>query len=177
MSNRKYHYFVEGETEKKLINEFKKEMTLIQSGSVNVFNIVEKRIPNSMITNLSSNTTVILLFDTDTKKTDILNENIVKLKKSRNVKTVWLVMQVEDLEDELIRSTDVKEIKTLIGCRSNSDFKRDFLKEKRLMAKLYGHNFDIKKMWVTKPSKEYDAFQNDADKIKLQARLRKSNRA
>ena len=167
MSSRRYQYLVEGETEKKLINELKKELTMIQPGSVNVFNAVEQRIPNAMITSLSSNTIIILVFDTDTKKTDILTENIVKLKRSRNVKDIWLVMQVETLEDELIRSTDVKEIKTLIGCRSNSDFKRDMLKEKRLMAKLYEHSFDLKKMWVTEPGKEYDAFHNDGKRIKF----------
>ena len=39
--------------------------------------------------------------------------------------------------------------------------------EKRLMKKLYDHNFDLEKMWVTKPSKEYDLFHNDGEKIKL----------
>jgi len=41
------------------------------------------------------------------------------------------------------------------------------LKEKRLMIKLYDHNFDLEKMWVTKPSMEYDHFHNDGEKIKL----------
>jgi len=167
ISNRRYQYFVEGETEKKLINELKKEVTLIRSGAVNVFNAVEQHLTNAMLTNLSSNTIVVLVFDTDKKKTDILKENITRLRQSKNVKDVWLVMQVENLEDELIRSTDVKEIKSLIGSRSNGDFKRDMLKEKRLMIKLYDHNFDLEKMWVTKPSMEYDHFHNDGEKIKL----------
>jgi exoribonuclease II len=75
-------------------------------------------------------------------------------------------MQVKDLEDELIRSTDVKRIKDLIGCRSDSDFKRDFLKEKRLIAKLREHSFDIDKMWVTTPSEEYTEFQSAGERIK-----------
>ena len=164
--NRKYQYLVEGETEKKLITELKKEGGYILSGAVNHFNVVEHRLTNAMVANLSSNTIVILVFDTDKGKTDILKDNISKLKKSRNVRDVWCVMQVKDLEDELIRSTDVKRIKDLIGCRSDSDFKRDFLKEKRLIAKLREHSFDIEKMWVTSPSEEYTEFQSAGERIK-----------
>ena len=166
-SNRKYHYFVEGETEKKLIEELKKERTLILSGTVNVFNVIEKRFTNAIITSLQNNTIAILVFDTDKKETEILKENIKRLKQSRNIKGIWCVMQVEDLEDELVRSTDVKEIKDLIGCRSNSDFKRDFLKEKRLMLKMKGHNFKLEKLWNTPPSEEYRQFNNMGEKIKV----------
>ncbi len=164
--NRKYQYYVEGETEKKLINELKKEQGLILSGAVNVYNVINQRLTNAMLTNIANGTIIILVFDTDKKETGILKENISKLKKSKNVKDIWCVMQVEDLEDELIRSTDVKEIKDLIGCRSNSDFKRDFLKEKRLMVKLNNHNFMLEKMWVTEPSKEFNDFKNAGYRIK-----------
>lgn len=75
-------------------------------------------------------------------------------------------MQVKNLKDELIRSTDVKRIRDLIGCRSDSDFKRDFIKEKRLIAKLREHSFDIDKMWVTSPDIEYTVFQCAGEKIK-----------
>lgn len=167
MGGRRYQYLVEGETEKKLINELKKEGDLILSGTVNQFSIVDHRLSNAMVSNIASNTVMILVFDTDKKKTDILNENIRKLKRSRNVKEIWCVLQVENLEDELIRSTDVKKIKELIGCRSDSDFKREFIKEKRLIAKLKEHDFNIEKMWVTTPSKEYTNFPNEGVKIKV----------
>lgn len=172
-SNRKYHYFVEGETEKKLIEELKKEQNLIVSGAVNVFNVVEKRFSNAIITNLQNNTIAILVFDTDKKTTGILVENIRLLKRCRSIREVWCVMQVEDLEDELVRSTDIKQIKDLIGCRSNRDFKRDFLKEKRVMLKLKEHNFTIERMWSTKPSEEYRDFQNMGSKIKLNRAISK----
>ena len=165
--SRKYQYLVEGETEKKLINELKKEGNMILSGTVNHFNIVEHRLSNAMLSSISSNTVMILVFDTDKKKTDILRDNISKLKRSRNVKEIWCVMQVENLEDELIRSTDIKKIRELIGCRSDKDFKREFLKEKRLITKLKEHDFNIEKMWVATPSKEYNDFTNDGKKIKV----------
>lgn len=163
----RYHYFVEGDTEKKLIEELKKEITLIVPGTVNKFNVVEKLIPNAAITNIQANTTIILIFDTDTKQVNTLKENFSRLKRCKNVKDIWCVMQVDNLEDELKRSTDVKEIKDLIGCKSNKDFKREFLKEKRLMFKLRNHHFVIEKMWATQPSEEYQMFQNQGNKIIL----------
>ena len=167
MGGKKYQYLVEGETEKKLINELKKEGNLILSGTVNHFNIVEQHLSTARVSNIASNTVIILVFDTDKKKTDILKDNIQKLKRSRNVKEIWCILQVENLEDELIRSTDVKKIKELIGCRSDSDFKRDFIKEKRLIAKLKEHGFNIEKMWIKTPSKEYADFPNEGEKIKV----------
>ena len=165
MSRYRFQYFVEGDTEKKIIEEFKKEQSLIVSGTVNKFNVIEKIIPNAAITNLRSNTIAILVFDTDKKVVSILQENIIRLKRCKNIKEIWCVMQVDNLEDELIRATDVKQIKDLIGCRSNKDFKRDFLREKRLMIKLRNHHFQIDKMWVTDPSEEYKMFQNDGKRI------------
>lgn len=47
---------------------------------------------------------------------------------------------------ELIRSTDVREIRNLIGYKSNTDFKRDVLREKRLMQKLNAHHFSLEKL-------------------------------
>ena len=167
MSNNRFQYFVEGETEKKLIEELKKEQSYIISGKVSVFNVIEKKIPNAVITDLRNSTVAILVFDTDKKEISVLQENITRLKRCKNIKEIWCVMQVEDLEDELIRATDVKEIKELIGCRSNNDFKRDFLREKRLMYKLRNHQFQIEKMWVTQPSEEYKSFRNDGKRIVL----------
>ena len=75
MGGKKYQYLVEGETEKKLINELKKEGNLILSGTVNHFNIVEQRLSTARVSNIASNTVIILVFDTDKKKTDILKDN------------------------------------------------------------------------------------------------------
>ena len=99
----RYQYFVEGKTEKRLIEELKRVGKMIRSGNVNVINVMQKKLPNHVLTNLVENTIVILVFDTDIKTTEILTENITRLKKCRGVKDIWCVMQVENLEDELIR--------------------------------------------------------------------------
>ena len=164
----KYQYFVEGDTEKKLLTELKREGNLIIPGTVRVFNVVQKRMSSAMLSSIPNNTTAILMFDTDTKKVDILMENLSKLGNNKSVKETWCVMQVENLEDELIRSTDIKEIKDLTDSRSNTDFKRDIIREKNLMTKLRNHNFDLAKMWVTEPSKEYVAIENKGVRLKIE---------
>ena len=165
--NYKYQFFVEGECEKKLIDELKKQQNMIVSGRVNVINVTTRELSSAILANLSSGTIVVLVFDTDRRDTSILRNNIRKLKKTRNVKDVWCVMQVENLEDEFLRTTDVKEIKDLIGCRSNSDFKREFLAEKRLMVKLKSHHFQYDLFWASSPSEEYSEYENCGYKVKL----------
>lgn len=163
---KRYQYFVEGDTEKKLLNELKREGNLIIPGPIRVFNVVQERLSSAMIASIPSNTTAILVFDTDTKKVDILKENLSKLERNKSVTETWCVMQVENLEDELIRSTDIKTIRELTDSKSNTEFKRDFIREKNLMAKLRIHNFDLTKMWVTEPPKEYEGIGDDGYKIK-----------
>ena len=164
--NYRYQFYVEGECEKKLIEEFKKQQTMIVSGRVNVFNAIQNTLPNALLANLSSNTIVVLVFDTDTADISVLRANIQKMKRFRNVIAVWCIMQVKNLEDELLRSTDVKEIKDLLNCKTDSDFKRDFLREKNIMIKLSRHRFDYNKFWSSKPDGAYSGFENCGYKVK-----------
>ena len=163
----RYQYFVEGETEKKLIEEFKRAGNLILPGSVNTLNVKQKLLTSARLANLAENTVVILVFDTDTDGLAVLRKNIQTLIKSRNVLDVWCVTQVKNLEDELLRSTDVHEIKELIGCRSNSDFKRDWLREKHLLEKLKRHSFRISVFWSSQPQGEYADIENCGYRVKL----------
>ena len=165
-AERRYQYFVEGETEKKLINELKKEGNLIIPGTIRVFNVVNQKLTAAMLANISSNTTAILVFDTDKKSIDILRDNISKLRQNKSIQDIWCVMQVKNFEEELIRSTDVKSIKDLLGSKSNKEFKKDFIKEKNLLAKLYNHYFNLEKMWIMTPGEEFKEWRNDGDKIK-----------
>ena len=164
---KRYQYYVEGETEKKLIEELKKAGNMILAGSVNTFNVKQKELTRATLANLSSETTVIMIFDTDTKNTEILLSNIETLRKSRNVKEIWCVTQVENLEDELIRSTNIREIKDLTSSKSNSDFKRDWIRGKNLVEKLRKHGFNYALFWSTQPGDPYRNIENCGYKIKL----------
>lgn len=65
---------------------------------------------------------------------------------AKSVKLVFLV-QVMNLEDELVRATDVKKITELTNSKSEKDFKTDFIALKDCRGTLIRHEFDIRKMW------------------------------
>lgn len=128
MTKERFIYFVEGETEKLLVNTLKSEMKLIESGSVKKFNVIQDLIKNSNLIDIKPGSIVILIFDTDVQKTDILLKNINILNKSSIIKDVICIPQVLNFEDELIRSCNIKKIIELTSSKSVKDFKRDFCK-------------------------------------------------
>lgn len=44
MGNKYYHYYVEGEDDKKIVNTLKTDFQIIESGKVDVFNVVQNLI-------------------------------------------------------------------------------------------------------------------------------------
>lgn len=166
MSGRKYYYYVEGDTEKELINILKSKLRCIQSGKVTKFNVVNEHFSKMHMRVLSQDCVVILVYDTDVNNAEILNENIAFLRKN-SIKNIWYIPQVNDLEDELVRSCDIKSVLELTGSVSIKDYKKDFLKSKNLDIKLQKHNFDISKFWNELPKNSFSVFGNDSDKIKI----------
>ena len=164
-SNIRYLYYAEGPCEKKLLEELKKVQAII-SGRVNVFNAAQEALTPERLRLLSPNTIVIMLLDTDAGNYEILSNNIRLLKKNRNIKDIWLILQVNNLEEELMRVTDVREIKELIGCKSNKDFKSAFISEKNLIVKLLHHNMNFGRLWMSKPNGIYKDFVNNGWRIK-----------
>lgn len=81
-----YQYFVEGENEEKLLKVLKTDMGLIEAGKIQKFNVVQEKITNARLMSLKEKTIVVLVFDTDTGKEKILQENIARLEKCKVVK-------------------------------------------------------------------------------------------
>lgn len=167
MKREYYYYFVEGEDDAKIVNTLKTDLRCIVPGKVQVFNVMQKKITTPRLMALKTDTIVILVFDTDVGETPTLLENIKILKKAQNVKDVFCVTQVKNLEDELIRSCNIKQIKELTGSKSNGDFKRDLLRDSTIARKLKKHNFDINSFWNT-VDKNFHNIKNDAVKVKIQ---------
>ena len=94
MKNTNILYFVEGEDEKKLVNVLKAELKLIKAGKVQVLNVVEEIITDAMLRPLKKDTTVVLVFDTDTRNVGILNYNILRLKECNAVSKIITIPQV-----------------------------------------------------------------------------------
>ena len=165
MSNKVYYYIVEGEVEKKIIDEIKHKY--IQSGKVLVKNPIQNKIPDTILRTLKLNTTVILVFDTDiTNNLDILDYNISKLSRQKNIKEVILIPQVKHMEDEIVYSTNINQIKDLLGTRSNSDFKIKVLDCSNLLLKLEQKSFDINKFWSKNAVNTFRKYTNQSLKIK-----------
>ena len=163
----RYYYFVEGKCEEKLLETLKEQRNMLLPGRIHCFNMVQERISEAMIRAIPPDTTVILVFDTDTDTSDILRENIRFLKSHYHIKAVWCVMQIENLEDELVRSTDVSKITELTDSKSEKDFKRDFIHERNLFDKLERHAFDYDIIWSQIPSGSFSDLVNDGARVKI----------
>ena len=101
---------------------------------------------------------IVFVFDSDVSETGNLIQNIEMVKRICPAKTVQLVflVQVMNLEDELVRATDVRRIADITGSKSKKDFKSDFLAIKDCRSVMEKHGFDIGKMWRKKPPRPFD---------------------
>lgn len=160
-------YFVEGEDEEKLVYELISEMQLIVPGRVKVFNVTLEKLTKLRLMSLQMGTIVVLVFDTDAGNLSVLRDNMELLKQAENISDVICVTQVKNLEDELVRACNIKDVKELLGAVSMKDFKRRLLKEKNLSKKLREHGFDIGKFWSKQDDHVYAGVRNDASRIKL----------
>jgi hypothetical protein len=155
-------YWVEGETERALIMSLKKRY--IKSGKISVFNIVEKQVGRGDIRTLKHGTTLILIFDTDTGDFSKLNENLKILVKEKAIKKIVLIPQNKNLEDELVRATNIIHIRELLGSQSNSDFKYDCIHCNNFFEKIENKEFDINSLW----KQDNNLIKLDFDLIKNQ---------
>ncbi len=157
-------YFVEGPCEQQLINALREPPSRVMSGKGKVFNVVQNLIPKSTLFSFGGGTTVVLAFDTDVGETQNLKRNIESLKKyCSRVKIVYLP-QVQSLEDELERSTDIKRVVDLMKSRSIKDFKSDFcrMRTRECRRMLEKHSLDVRKLWSTKVPEAFSFISENA---------------
>ncbi len=160
-------YFVEGEDEKKIVNILKNDLEVIIHGRVQIKNVIQNFISDAILRTFKKGTIVVLIFDTDTNNTDVLDKNIEKLRKNRNVAEVITIPQVKNLEDELKYSCNIRKITELLNSRSVSNFKSDLIHITNLAQKLREHHFDINCFWSRHPESPYEHITNQADMIKI----------
>ncbi len=166
--NKNNYYFVEGYCEKTLIDALKKNPSLLVAGKVNVLNVVQNPISISFLLGIKENSRIIFVFDTDIdSNTSILKANIESVKKYCKKPEIITIPQINNLEDELKRSTNVKKITDITKSKSISDFKRDFCGLTNCRNSLEKHKFDIKKLWNKKPKNNFSFVEQLSHKIKL----------
>ncbi|MCR5350801.1 MAG: hypothetical protein K6E20_07415 [Acholeplasmatales bacterium] len=149
-----YQYFVEGECEEKLINALKsRPIEYLTSGKVMVFNFTNKLITNQRIAVLNRDTTIILVYDIDVNKTEILDKNIEKLRKFGFTK-IYHVQSIDNFEDEIVYSTNLKSINSLFGTVGTEELKKEFIHSSNIIKKLDSVDFNKDKLWSRTNTKE-----------------------
>lgn len=169
--DQRYQYYVEGETEEKLLGILKLDYGAIPAGRVQKFNALTQKFTSARLMQLKEDTIVVLVIDTDVCDDETLSifyENIGLLQNQPKIKDIILIPQVKNLEDELMRScSNIRQIKELTGSRYNSDFKTDMIKQRNLKEKLDKAGFDFLKFWESSPQRgPYLGIENKAYKIR-----------
>lgn len=158
-------YFVEGACEEKLINALKKRPELILPGKVIVHNVIQNYIPRSRYLSIPPESKVVFVFDTDVPTTDCLKKNIEYISKyCKKAKLVFLP-QVLNFEDEIVRCTDVSDVKEITKSKSKSNFKGDFCKLTDARSTLISHKLNVADLWSQNPPKPF-TFVNNSKLIK-----------
>lgn len=77
-------------------------------------------------------------------------------------------MQVKNLEDELVRCTDVKNILDITKSKTLSNFKTDFknLSDDKCRRVLDNHKIDVKKLWTTNAPEVFSFVERNSHLIK-----------
>jgi len=159
-----FQYYVEGKTDFIIVKALIR-LGLINAGKVDEFKVLENMFKTVHTRTLKRGIIVVLIFDTDVKIIDKLKENIDFLNKQSNIKEVVCVAQVENLEDELVRSCNIKKVEDLCGAKSTGEFKKILPKISDVGKILKQNEFDINKMWIKQPSEEFAKFDFKREKI------------
>lgn len=156
-------YYVEGPCEQQLIAALKEA-----PGKVKVFNVVQNLIPKSQMLSIQAGTTVVLVFDTDVPQTSNLKKNLELLSRYCGKLKIVFLPQVLNLEEELVRCTDVKKITELTKSGSVKNFKTDFCKmrTKDCRIMLDRHKLEYDRLWMTRCTGVFDFVENNGAQVK-----------
>ena len=166
--NNKCVYYVEGHCEQQLIAALKESPSRLIPGKVKVYNVVQNLIPKSQMLSIQAGTTVVLVFDTDVAQTAILKKNIELLNRYCGKLRMVFLPQVLNLEDELVRCTDVKNAADLTQSKGIRNFKTDFckLKPKECRAVLERHRLNMERLWAAKAPEAFSFAESNSASIK-----------
>lgn len=160
-------YFCEGACDEVLIKALKEEPELIAPGKTKVFNVISNFIPKSVLLGIKPGTTVVFVFDTDVELTDKLRKNIEYIDKYCGKSKLVFLPQVKNLEDELVRCSNVTKVTELTQSKSVSNFKTDFCRISNARAVLSDHQIDVLKLWTTNPPEVFAFVPRNSELIKL----------
>lgn len=163
---KRIQYYGEGVNEVKLLNVLKTDMQLIRPGKVDRFNVIDQLFTGMRLRLLKPETTVVLVFDTDTKSKGKLEDNLLILENHPSISGVILIPQVKNLQDELMRACSIKSIDELLGTKGTSSFKRKFNKVTNLADRLRNCGFNVDLLWNQTPAGVFLGVPNEAGILK-----------
>lgn len=154
-----------------MIHALKQEPGKLIPGKVKVYNVIQKMIPKSHLLSVQPGTIVTFVFDTDIPVSKYLKKNIESLEKYCIKTQIVYLPQVMNLEDELVRCTDVKKVSELTKSNGNKNFKADFcrMKSQECRNMLEHHGIDVSKLWTTCPPDVFGFVQRNCSQIKSNA--------
>lgn len=137
----KVKYFVEGEDDAALIRALQVPPAKIPQGKPVVLNVASAWISKATLFRVVEDT-VIFVFDTDVCNQQILQDNINLVSRYKKV-ILW--RQVRNLEEVLVRATDLRDVRELTKSKTKKGFKSDFLQIEKiyLRKKLEEHKIDM----------------------------------
>ncbi len=159
-----YQYYVEGKMEYKMVNCLCR-MGIIPSGKVSMLNPVQEHISSRNLMILNSKTIVILIFDTDTESSSILDSNISMLKKTHRVKKVVCIPQCRNLEEELVYCCDIHSVKEIFRSQSVEDYKKAFCSCSDIEHALKRKGFNPALLWTRAACGCFSHIHNDFSSI------------
>lgn len=118
-----------------------------------MFNFTNKLITNPRIAVLNKETIIILVYDIDVNKTEILEKNIAKLNKF-GFKKIYHIQSINNFEDEIVYSTALNKIDRLFNTAGKEEFKKEFIHSSNIIKKLDSVDFNRDKMWSRVNNKE-----------------------
>ena len=148
MTDRKTLHFVEGQCEEALLRSLILDFGLLPSGRIKVLNICQRKFPKSLIFSLKPGSRLIFIFDTDAGNPSFVEESLKMVENMTSGVELIVVPQCRNLEDDLMHSCSLREIKQLTKSRSNKDFKSDFLGSCSIGRLLRMNGFDFSKLWT-----------------------------
>lgn len=171
--NKSTVYYCEGEDDLKLINALKVSPGKILAGKAKKLNVIQNLIPKSILISIKPNSNIVFLFDTDVlTNLSVVKKNIDNIQRYCVGANLIFLLQVKNLEDELVRCTDMNNVLELTKSKSLHDFKTAFknMKDNECRYALERHNIDISKLWVTPAPAEFDFADRNSDQIKQLSR-------
>lgn len=156
-----YYYFVEGECEKVLLKAFmhvEENEYHICPGKIEVLNVICEKISPSKARTIKKGTKVVFVYDTDVKKTDLLEDNITTIVNysSLNYDDILFLQSCKTLEDELVYACEgINDVNKILGTTSKEDFKKKLIKHKDIVSRLKNIGFRIEKMWSRTPAEPF----------------------